>query len=97
MHFWVRARTQEFTIHKLGHVYTRKKFHPSNTCKTYVTKNTGKKMRGEERRRERERREERGGGRGQKFTGTGMHYGRAKKEGFGEPGSKIRTQKNFIA
>ena len=43
------------------------------------------------------RRGERGGGRGQKFTGTGMHYGRAKKEGFGEPGSKIRTQKNFIA
>ena len=76
-------------IHKLGHVYRCKKFHPSNTCKTYVTKNTGKKMRGEERRER--------GGRGQKFTGTGMHYGRAKKEGFGEPGSKIRTQKNFIA
>lgn len=85
-------------IHKLGHVYRCKKFHPSNTCKTYVTKNTGKKMRGEERRGEEKREErERGERRGQKFTGTGMHYGGAKKEGFGEPGSKIRTQKNFIA
>ena len=65
-----------------------------NIChKKYRQKNEG----GGEEKRERGERGERGGGRGQKFTGTGMHYGRAKKEGFGEPGSKIRTQNFFIA
>ena len=61
-------------IHKLGHVYRCKKFHPSNTCKTYVTKNTGKKMRGEERR-------ERGGGGVKNSQARACTMGAPKKKG----------------